>query len=91
VELSKKSMVLHWEGCWQTASWDVFPNGNTTQLWKITPSNQQPAVLAVQLIATQLRHSNSWSAGKAPDMPSTGVKTLFRCYYKFPAITNKNL
>ncbi len=53
VELPKKSMVLHREGCWQTASWDVFPNGNTTQLWKITQSNEQAAVPAVQPIAMQ--------------------------------------
>ncbi len=53
VELPKKSMVLHREGCWQTASWDIFPNGNTTQLWKITPPNEQPAVPAVQPITMQ--------------------------------------
>ncbi len=52
-ELPKRSMVLHRESCWQTASWDVFPNSNTTQLWKITPSNEQPAVPAVQPIAMQ--------------------------------------
>ncbi len=47
-------MELHREGCWQTASWDVFPNGNTTQLWKTTLSNEQPAVLAdFQPIAMQ--------------------------------------
>jgi hypothetical protein len=46
-------MVLHRESCWRTASWDVFPNGNTTLLWKITPSNEQPAVPAVQPIAMQ--------------------------------------
>ncbi len=87
IELPKKSMVLHRESCWQTASWDVFPNGNTTQLWKTTPSNEQPAVLAVQPIAMQ----HSWSAGKTPDMPFTGVKTLFRLYKKFTATTNKTL
>jgi hypothetical protein len=82
-------MVLHRASGWQTASWDVFPNGNTTQLWKITPGNEQPVVPAV---GSQC--SNFWSAGKAPNTPSgasAGVKTLFRRYYKFTATTNKTL
>ncbi len=54
VELPKESMVLHREGCWQTASWDVFPTGNITQLWKITPINGQPTAFAdLQPIAMQ--------------------------------------
>jgi hypothetical protein len=46
-------MVLHRESCWQTASWDVVPKGNTTQLWKIIPCTEQPAVPAVKPIAMQ--------------------------------------
>jgi hypothetical protein len=33
-ELPKKTRVLHKEGCWEQASWDVFPTRNITQLWK---------------------------------------------------------
>ena len=36
-ELSKNSRVLHKEGCWESASWDVFPMRNTTQLWRCGP------------------------------------------------------
>jgi hypothetical protein len=46
IELPKKSMALHQEGCWETASWDVYPACNTTQLWKVSASDKQPEVLA---------------------------------------------
>ncbi len=36
-ELPKKSRGLHREGCWERASWDVFPTRNTTQLWRCGP------------------------------------------------------
>jgi hypothetical protein len=36
-QLPKKSRVLHKEGCWESASWDVFPMRNTTQLWRCGP------------------------------------------------------
>ena len=34
-ELPKKSMVLHREGCWETAAWDVEPSRYVSQLWRI--------------------------------------------------------
>ena len=34
VELPKKSRVLHKDGCWEQASWDVFPTRTVTQLWR---------------------------------------------------------
>ncbi len=34
-ELSKKIMVLHQVGCWETAAWDVEPSRYITQLWKL--------------------------------------------------------
>ncbi len=34
-ELPKESMVLHKEGCWETAVWDVEPLCSVTQLWKL--------------------------------------------------------
>ena len=34
-ELPKESMVLHREGCWETAEWDVEPSCSVTQLWKL--------------------------------------------------------
>ena len=36
-ELPKNSRVLHKEGCWESASWDVFPMRNTTQIWRCGP------------------------------------------------------
>ena len=36
VELPKKGAVLHKDGCWEEASWDVQPSCYTTQLWKIS-------------------------------------------------------
>jgi hypothetical protein len=80
-------MVLHREDCWQTASWDVFPNGNTTQLWKIIPSNEQAAVLAVQPIAMQ-QFLKCWESTK---YAFHWCEDLFRRYYKFTANTNKTL
>ena len=36
-ELPKGSRVLHKEGCWEQASWDVFPTRTLTQLWRSGP------------------------------------------------------
>ena len=33
-ELPKKSKVLINDGCWEQASWDVFPTRTLTQLWR---------------------------------------------------------
>ena len=33
-ELPKRSRVLHKEGCWEHASWDVFPTRTITKLWR---------------------------------------------------------
>ena len=40
-ELPKRSMVMHREGCWETAAWDVEPSSFVTQLWKL---NTHPEV-----------------------------------------------
>ena len=49
-----RSRVLHGDGCWAEAKWDVSPSGSATQLWKLQmtkDSNQNriaPQPLAVQ-------------------------------------------
>ena len=35
-ELPKKSRVLHRDGCWESAAWDVEPSLFTTQHWRLT-------------------------------------------------------
>ena len=35
--LPKRNRVLHKDGCWEQASWDVFPTRNITQLWRSGP------------------------------------------------------
>ena len=45
VELPKKSAVLHADGCWEEAAWDVVPSYYATQLWRLAA---HPALRADQ-------------------------------------------
>ncbi len=76
-ELPKKSRVLHKEGCWESASWDVFPMRNTTQIWRCglravpVPSPMASALSpdAVQSYMEQwvnLRYAFHWGHGRVP-------------------------
>ena len=48
VELPKKSTVLHADGCWDKAAWDVVPSRCTTQMWRLA-SAPNPALRVDQV------------------------------------------
>ena len=41
-ELPKKSRVLHKQGYWETAAWDVKPSSHISQLWRVDTQQQDP-------------------------------------------------
>jgi ribonuclease HI len=74
-ELPKKSMVLHREGYWESAAWDVESSRFTTQLWRLNMHSealQQDQALhpeAVQQHLSQvdhLRYAFHWRESPIP-------------------------
>ena len=74
-ELPKESMVLHREGCWETAEWDVEPSTFVTQLWKLDTHpevRQQGHTLSPGAVQQQLergghhRYAFHWNETPAP-------------------------
>jgi hypothetical protein len=93
-----KKRVLHIEGCWESASWDVIPMRNTTQLWRCGPravpvAGSMANALspdAVQSYMEQwvhLRYAFHWGHGLAPPSQLTQFNELCKHVGGF-SITN---
>ena len=85
-ELPKESMVLHREGCWETAEWDVEPSTSVTQLWKLDTHpevRQQGHTLSPGAVQQQLERGGHHRYGPGTNRvidPSVWVQIALRCY-----------
>ena len=74
-ELPKKSMVLHRDGYWESAAWDVDSSRFTSQLWKLnirSAEMQQDPTLCPEVVqqhlsqVEHLRYAFHWREGPIP-------------------------
>jgi hypothetical protein len=65
--ISARSRVLHGDGCWAEAKWDVYPSGSVTQVWKVCIKKRlkpEPNCIAAACRSTVQQSLGHWEQNR---------------------------